>query len=189
MNRALSAVAASSLLAAGCGAFYLEAEQPQVCITQNSIDVPITSVGVSGSFATQVSFDVGKWYPGLGDSAPAAGEVVRFLQLRVSLPPGQQVADLDWLTTFDVTLLPPASDLAPIVLLHYQKPQGTAQVTSLALDSTVSNQNLAAYVRQGTLNFEFAGSGQGQLPPADWTVDVGGCFYASVHKTLSDILH
>ncbi len=187
MNLAMPAIVASSLLAAGCGAFYLEAEQPQVCITQDSIDVPITTSGVSGGFSSQVSFDVGKWLPGIGDNGPVKGEVVRFLQMRVSLPQQPQVPNLDWLTSFDVTLVSPTSDLPPVALLHYQKPAGSETVTSLSLDSTASNEDISAYIRQGALTVTFSGSGAGQLPPPNWLVNVGGCFYASVRKDLSNI--
>jgi hypothetical protein len=186
---ALAAALASLLAgASGCGGFYVEAEQAKACITENAIQIPVTVQGTSGSFATELSYDVGKWFPDLTSASASNDRVVRFLELQVQVPAGQPDVNLDWVGTFDVTLLPAAgSGLQEIVALHYQKPSGGQQITRLALESDISSQNLAAYLASGEIHFRLAGSGQGNLPGGTWIVNVGGCFYAKVRKGLGNL--
>jgi hypothetical protein len=183
-----AALAALLAGASGCGGFYVEAEQARACITENGIQIPVTVQGTSGSFSTDLSYDVGKWFPDITDVSASKDRVVRFLELQVQVPAGQPDVNLDWVGTFDVTLLPAAgSGLQEIVALHYEKPPGGQQITRLVVDSAISSQNLATYLAQGEIHFRLAGSGQGNLPSGSWIVNVGGCFYARVRKGLGDL--
>jgi len=188
-RRRASALAGLLVAAAGCGGFYVEAEQPEACITQNAVEIPVTVQGVSGSFSQELSYDIGKWFPDLAGATASPDRIVRFLRLQVKVPAAQVGVYLDWLGTFDVTLLPaPGSALQEIAVLRYQKGPGRQLITELDVPSTVSGQNLAEYLQQGVVHFRFAGSGQGVLPAGAWVVNVGGCFYAKVRKGLGDVL-
>jgi hypothetical protein len=192
MKRALAVPATLLALAtAGCGAFYVEGEITETCITLPSMTVPITAAaGSTGTFSREVNFGLQNAIPDFVLQGDAGERSLRLLRLELSVPPGQLVgANLDWLTSAQLRVMPPpGSPLPSQTLVQYAQGPSSLPILTVTVQPT-GEANLADYLAQNQLALYI--SGEVEFPtglPATETLTVTGCFYAKVHETLQQLI-
>jgi hypothetical protein len=194
MNRILlAALVPAALSVAGCGAFNVEASQPQACLQilspQALIVVPPVIPGGSGEVRGSVDIGLKNAFPGfLVDGSPD-NNVVRFLGGTLSLngPPG---SDTRWVTGIKVTATNPS--LPPLLLVDYTAPAGGPAGAVFNIGPRDPNNNLVTMLQNGGLTLEVETTyttGIAIPPPSgSWTAGVNACFSASIKKTFQQLI-
>ncbi len=190
MKRSLVAVlAAAALPLAGCGSFYVEAEQPQVCLTLPARTFSVVLPTVSGSpitFSSDVHLALSDAIPDFVLSGTSKDHVLHFLGLSLTLE-SSSATTFAWLTDLAVTA---QSGSQPAVELAHFTPGSQAAGVSLTLGSDAPDRNLTDFLAGGEIVVNVAGTIDPSRFPTgatSWTGSVRGCFSAQVRKTLQEI--
>jgi len=188
-------VVALVLPLAGCGSFYAEAEQPQVCLTvlPQTFTIPGGGVvapagGFQGTFTGQVDLGISDALPDFLYDGDPRNHVFRFLGLQASIAPTSGAANFDWLEGLSVTAF---NGVTTTQLAVYEGglPPGSRVLKVNPLDA---NNNLVTFIRDGSMVVNLEGVVNvpgGATVPATWSATVQGCFYAKVKKTFDELIN
>lgn len=191
----LLAAAALSTGLLGCNTFYVEAEQPQVCLTMptQSFTIPggggvAPPGGFTGTYSAPVDLGLSNTLPDFIMSGPSSDRILHFLSFEATVS-GSPGANLDLLTSLDVQATG-APGSTPVTLARYNRGTQTG-VTRIALQSLAPDTNLSDFLASGALNLSVNGSVRveaGQTVPTSWSAQVTSCLYAKIHKTAQQLI-
>ncbi len=186
MTRAFAvALIAVALAGAGCGSFYVEAEQPQVCLQLVTPQpLVLAGAGSGGQVSGTISIGLKDAIPDFVLSGPPESNVVSFTGATVVLTNAQGAAPT-WLSNFRVTAVSPG---APSVVLVDYTPTSALTSATIPLAPRDRANNLVNVLRNGGLTLQLDASYQSAVPPGTWTAGVTACFSAHVKKTFQDLI-
>jgi len=156
-------LAAAIATAAGGCSVSVEAEVPDLAVTQH--DIPVTGipmVGRAGDVSTHFAFTQKLPAIDLPDSVESNVE-----SAKIELTAKRGVQDFSFLTALRVTITPSGSP-APIELLEYQKKDGAVVGKSLVVDSLNTVDILKQWKDEAVFDVQVAGD----LPSSDWAIDL-----------------
>jgi hypothetical protein len=186
-----ASIALLAAAAPGCGALYVEGEVPEVCVTLPPMSIPITRLtGASGRFLQAVDFSLADALPDFVLQGSSGERTLQLTQLTIGLPPGQPPgANLDWLTSAQLEVVPPpGSPLPTQSLVQYAKGASALPITQVAFQPS-GNPNLTTYIAMNQLALRLSGNAQyGTTVPASEAVVVRGCFDAMVRVTVQEMI-
>jgi hypothetical protein len=190
----LAALVPAALSLAGCGSFYAQAEQPEVCLTilPQTFTIPnptIQTVGpFQGTFSGQVDLGISSALPDfLVDGLPE-NHILRFLSLEASITSDSSAANFNWLKNLSLTV---SNDTTTKEVAFFGGGM-TSGARVLKIGPLDANNNLQTFLQSGKVVFELEGSVDipANAPiPTGFTVTVQGCFYAKVKKTFEEIIN
>ena len=188
----IAALVSAALSIAGCGAFNVEASQPQACLQlvspQALIVVPPVIPGGSGKLTASVDIGLNNVFPGfIVDGSPNTN-VVRFLGATLALT-GPAGSTNQWVRGIKVTATNPS--LPPLLLVDYTPPAGAPAGVTFNIEPRDPNNNLVTMLQNGGLTLDVEASYDISSPPAGgaWTAGVGACFSASIRKTFQELIN
>jgi len=156
-------LAAALATAAGGCSVSVEAEVPDLAVTQH--DIPVTGIpmaGRAGDVSTHFAFTQKLPAIDLPDSVESNVE-----SAKIELVAKHGVQDFSFLTALRVTITPNGSP-APIELVEYQKKEGAVVGKSLVVDSLNTVDILKQWKDQAVFDVQVAGA----LPSSDWAIDL-----------------
>jgi hypothetical protein len=191
----LAALVPTALSIAGCGSFYAQAEQPEVCITVPSQPFTLPTGGLvvappggfQDAFSGQVDLGISDALPDLLVNGSPDNHILRFLSLEASITSTSAAANFNWLD--DLSLTVSAGGLTE--QLAYYGGGMTTGSTVLRVSPLDGQNNIVAYLRNGTVALTLEGAvaiPAGAQIPSSWTASVKGCFSAKVKKTLQEMI-
>ncbi len=191
----LAALVPAALSIAGCGTFYAEAEQPEVCLTvlPQTFTIPGGGVvappeGFQGTFGGQVDLGISDAVPDFILNGPEQNHILRFLSMQASLAGSSGTANFDWLEDLSLTV----SNGVTTSQLGFYSGGLPANSRVLKVGALSADNNLITFLKSGTMVLYLEGSvavpGGAQVP-ASWTGSIQGCFYAKVKKTFDEIIN
>jgi hypothetical protein len=191
----LAALVPAALSIAGCGSFYAQAEQPEVCLTVQPQTFTIPGGGgtapvggFQGSFSGQVDLGISDALPDLLVSGSPENHILRFLSMQASITSSSAAANFNWLQNLSLTVTngPTTEELA-----HYGGGMTTGSKI-LNLGPLNAANNLVTFLQSGNMVLNLEGSVSipaGAQIPGSFTASVQGCFYAKVKKTFEQIIN
>jgi hypothetical protein len=197
MNRILIAVfvpVAASI--AGCGTFYAQAEQPEVCLTvaPQTFIIPAGGLvvappqGFQGTFSGQVDLGISSALPDLLVNGPPENHILRFLSLEASVTSDSAAANFNWLADLSLTV----SDGLLTRQVAFYGGGMTSGSRVLRIGPLDAANNLVTYLQNGNMVLNLEGSvnipGGAQIP-SSFTASIQGCFYAKVRKTFDEMIN
>jgi hypothetical protein len=186
----LAALIPAALSIVGCGSFYAQAEQPQVCLTVRPQTFAIPGGGVvapvggfQGTFSGQVEMGINDALPDFVFNGSPDDHILRFLSMQASITSDSAAANFNWLQdlTLTVTNGPTSQELAR---------HGGGLTTGsrvLTVGPLNAANNLVTFLQSGNMVLDLEGSVSipaGAQIPTGFTASVQGCFYAKVKKTF-----
>jgi hypothetical protein len=174
MFRLLARLApAALLLLPGCDLLRADLSVKTVCATLPDYAMPGTPV--SGSFSTEVTYDLGSDLSVLTDKDFTSTLTLESLELSVG--PGSGLADLGGVAGLEATVIPPdGSSLAALPVAQYT-PGAPASPTSISA-GILSDANLVPYLSDGKAQLHVEATGT--MPAEPWTATVKACFLLEV---------
>jgi hypothetical protein len=191
----LAALVPAALSLAGCGSFYAQAEQPEVCLTvlPQTFSIPGGGViappgGFQGSFSGQVDLGINDALPDFLVNGAPENHILRFLSLEASITSTSAAANFNWLQglTLTVTNGQKSEELA-----RYGGGM-TSGSKVLKVGPLNAANNLVTFLQNGNMVLNLAGSVSipaGAQIPGSWTATVQGCFSAKLKKTFEEIIN
>lgn len=162
------------LLPAGCDLLRADIEVKTVCATLPDYAMP--GAPASGTFSTDLSYDLGSDLTVLTDSGYTSTLTLTSLELSVGSDSG--ATDLSQVESLDATVLAPnGSALPPLDAAQYSRGASASETTLFA--TSLSSANLVPYLQGGTVNLSL--QAQGALPVDPWTATVTACFLLEVN--------
>ena len=180
----------------GCGSFYAQAEQPEVCLTvpPQTFTIPTGGLlvappgGFQGTFSGQVDLGISNALPDLLVDGPPENHVLRFLSLEASITSNSAAANFNWLEELTLTV----SNGSLTRQLAYYGGGMTSGSRVLRIGPLDGENNLVTFLQNGNMVLYLEGSvaipGGAQIP-SSWTASVQGCFYAKVRKTFDEMIN
>jgi hypothetical protein len=192
----LAALVPAALLVAGCGSFYAEAEQPQVCLAvlPKTFDIVAVTgarplVGpFQGSFSGQVDLGINDALPDFIVSGSPDTHVLRFLGLDASIAPTSSLANFNYLQGLTLGVTNSATSRR-LGVYGGGLPAGSML---LHIDPLDAANNLVTFLANGNMVLTVQGSVNvpaGAPVPTSITASVTGCFSAKVKKTFDEIIN
>jgi hypothetical protein len=164
---------ATLLLPAGCGLLRAELELKTVCATLPDYAMPATPV--SGTFATDLTYDLGADLDVLDD--PDFSSSLRLQRLELAVAPGSGAIDLAGVETLSATVLPPGGSALPaVVAARYTR--GDAPSATWLAATSLSDADLVPYLTDGKAALHLEATGD--MPAEPWTATVTACFLMEV---------
>jgi len=158
-----SLLAAALAAAAGGCSVSVEAEVPDLAVTQHDIVVNgIPMAGRLGDVSTHFAFTQKLPSLDLPDSVESQVETAK-----IELTAKRGIADFSFLKALRVTITPSGSP-APIDLLEYEKKDGAVVGKSLLVDSLNAVDILKEWKDTAVFDLQVAGA----LPESDWAIDL-----------------
>ncbi len=168
------AVAVATFLAMGAGgcALSVEADVPDVAVTQHGISmVGVPGASALGDVSTHLTFKQSLPDMNLPKDLDSSVKAVK-----VDLVAQSGIANFDFLKTMRITMSPDGSP-APIELINYEKADGATTGKTLSVDS-LNPVNILDQWKANSAVFDIQVAGQ--LPSAAWTMDMTVHFSGSV---------
>jgi hypothetical protein len=191
----LAALVPAALSLAGCGTFYAQAEQPEVCLTvlPQTFTIPGGGViappgGFQGTFSGQVDLGINDALPDFLFNGTPENHIFRFLSLEASITSTSAAANFNWLQGLTLTVTNGATSEE---VAHYGGGMTTGSRV-LKIGPLNAANNLVTFLNQGNMVLTLAGTVSipaGAQIPGSWTASVQGCFYAKVKKTFEEIIN
>jgi len=158
-----SLLAAALAAAAGGCSVSVEAEVPDLAVTQHDVVVNgIPMAGRLGDVSTHFAFTQKLPSLDLPDSVESQVE-----SAKIELTAKRGIADFSFLKALRVTITPSGSP-APIELLEYEKKDGAVVGKSLLVDSLNAVDILKEWKDTAVFDLQVAGA----LPESDWAIDL-----------------
>lgn len=188
MKRNLLAVLVA-ISTAGCGSFYVEADQPQAClqlVSPQALIVIPPPPGGQGTLSANVDIGLNNAFPNFLISGSPNDHVVSFEGMTITLQ-GTAGATPRWLTNLTVTATNGTG--TPVTIVDYTP--GTAPTTAtFNVGPRDPNNNLIGLLQNGGLTLAVSISYDASFPSGStWTAGVNACFSAKVKKTLQDLIN
>lgn len=159
----LTSVLAAALAAAGGCSVSVEAEVPDVAVTQHDVGVSgIPMAGRAGDVSTHFSFT--QKMPNLDLPEGVQSNVD---SAKVEFTAKKGIADFSFVKALRVTITPNGSP-APIELIDYEKKDGAVVGKALTVDSLNAVDILKQWKDEALFDIQVAGA----LPENDWAVDL-----------------
>jgi hypothetical protein len=158
-----SLLAAALAAAAGGCSVSVEAEVPDLAVTQHDVVVNgIPMAGRLGDVSTHFTFTQKLPSLDLPDSVESQVE-----SAKIELTAKRGIADFSFLKALRVTITPSGSP-APIELLEYEKKDGAVVGKTLLADSLNAVDILKQWKDTAVFDLQVAGA----LPESDWAIDL-----------------
>ena len=192
----LAAIVPAALSLAGCGSFYAQAEQPEVCLTilPQTFNIPnptaITVGPFQGTFSGQVDLGISSALPDILVDGLPENHILRFLSLEATITSNSAAANFNWLESASLTV----SNGATTKEVAVYGGGMTSGARVLRIGPLDPDNNLVTYLQSCNLVFNLEGSvavpaDSIERVPAEFTVTVQGCFYAKVKKTFDELIN
>ena len=191
----LAALVPTALSIAGCGSFYAQAEQPEVCITvpPQTFTLPTGGLAVAppggfqDTFSGQVDLGISDALPDLLVNGSPDNHILRFLSLEASITSNSAAANFNWLD--DLSLTVSNGGLTEQLALFAGGMTTGSKI--LRIGPLDAGNNIVAYLRNGSMVLTLEGAiaiPAGAQIPSSWTASVQGCFSARVKETLQEMI-
>jgi hypothetical protein len=191
----LAALVPTALSMAGCGSFYAQAEQPEVCIAVPSQTFTLPTGGIAvappggfqDTFSGQVDLGISDALPDFLVNGSPDDHILRFLSLEASITSDSAAANFDWLDDLSLTV---SSGGLTEQLAYYGGGMTTGSKV-LRVGPLDGRNNIVAYLRNGSMVLTLEGAvaiPAGAQIPSSWTASVKGCFSAKVKKTFQEMI-
>ena len=159
----VSMLAVAIAAAAGGCSLSVEADVPDVEVTQHDVAIPgVPMEGRTGDVSTHLSFT--QTMPNL-DLPKGFESNVESTKIEFVAKKG--ITDFAFVKALRVTMTPNGS-LTPIELINYEKADGAVVGKTLSVDSLNTIDILKEWKDKATFDLQIAGT----LPDADWAVDL-----------------
>jgi hypothetical protein len=191
----LAALVPAALSLAGCGSFYAQAEQPEVCLTvlPQTFTIPggggvAPGAGFQGTFSGQVDLGISSALPDLLVDGSPTNHILRFLSLEASITADSSAANFNWLQDLSLTV----SNGVNTDQLAFYGGGMTIGSKILKIGPLNAANNLVTFLQNGNMVMYLEGSvaiPAGARIPTGFTATVQGCFYAKVKKTFEEMIN
>ena len=190
----LAALVPAALSLAGCGSFYAQAEQPEVCLTilPQTFTIPnptaLTVGPFQGTFSGQVDLGISSALPDVLVDGLPENHILRFLSLEATITSNSSAANFNWLESASLTV---SNDVTTKQVAVYGGGMTTG-ARVLKIGPLDPDNNLLTFLQNGNMVFNLEGSVDipANAPiPTGFTVTVQGCFYAKVRKTFDELIN
>jgi hypothetical protein len=148
---------------------FAELEMPSVVVTLPQYTFPGDPLGLFN--VKDVSFDVGASVPVVEE--PNVELEFRLTRMTLELGTDGPISDFDGFQSVTITALHPTDPALDLVLLHYEKPAGAADITRISASSE-TDADLLPFLTDGTITVRarYESDGVNPFPASDWTADL-----------------